>query len=308
MKSIKSLLLCFLLFGSLHVLAEKLDLTESFIYSATKEACSQLPASVFSSYSSKLNNLKAGYFPSNDFTKILTQIRHETFLSSFSLDYGSTSETAKKIKNSPAFRRALFDCYNKDQIAINYFKDTMDRSSAAGKWMGSFANLIQFYGMTKLLTAGIQNLKKLSAIQTICSEKYAWLHLWSKRAFVASLTTITGMQVYDARKSIYDASLIVLSKQEKFLNDHPKLKEWLRGELNADKLALEASDLINQLNKESNMLDDIIIISLKEQIINLYAKRAELSDPEDIKIVDNGIKIFTERLKERQALKKQAQL
>lgn len=304
MKSRNVLLFYLLLFNTINALAEKLEITDSLIYSATKEACTKIPVKVFSSQSFELDNLRAGYFPSENFTKILTQIRHETFSSSISLDYGSLSETAKKIKNSPVFLRALLECYDNDQIAINYFKETVDRSSSAGKWMGSLANLVQIYGIGKILLNGVQKLKKISAIQTLCSEKYTLLHVWTKRTFIAGIATITGIQIYEARKVLYDASLIILSKQEDFLNKHPRLKEWLRGELNSDKLALDASDLINHLNKESEMLEDIIILSTKEQIINLYTKRSELTDPEAIKIVDEGIKIFTARLKERQALTK----
>lgn len=304
MKNINSLLFYLLIFNSLNVLAKKIELTDSLLYSATKEACTQLPVSVFSSQSTILDNLRSGYFPSKDFTKILTQIRQETFSNSISLDYGSPSETAKKIKNSPAFTRALIDCYKQDQKAINFFKETIERSSSSGKWAGSLANLVQFYGIGKLLAFGIKKLKQLSAIQALSSEKFAQLHTWSKRALIAGVASIVGIQIYEARKVIYDASLILLSKQEDFLNKHPQLKEWLRGELNADKMALDASDLINHLTNQSKMLDDIITLSLKEQIVNLYAKRSELTDPEAIKIVDEGIKHFTERLKERQTLAK----
>lgn len=301
---------CLLTFGSTVYSQQTQSTTppkfnESFIYFATREACAKLPARTIKNTTHLAHDrLRAGYFPSDNFTKILTQIRQETFAFGLSLNFAAISPTARQIKFSPSFARALHECYGPDdQVSHLFFEAAVDKSSSAGSWVASAVTLAQMYAGGKVISASFKYLKNLSFLQTAFSDKYAAVRKWSKRTILTGFGVYVGAQVYEARDAVYSSMLLVLNDQEAALEKYPRVKVWLKGELRAQGLASDVDDMIDALTEEVEMVEDIVIESTKAQIVELYAKRSQLTDPEAIAIVDKGIATFQARLAERQALK-----
>lgn len=126
-----------------------LDISPQGIYRATLDACLQVSVEDLSNL--KADKLRAGYFPSSEFTELLNYIRRESttqVVSSMSLEPVSM---VKFLLSHPEYRKALSKCYPDKPQMIAFFNKSVENSDRAGKIVGVAAIVAIFRGHTALI-------------------------------------------------------------------------------------------------------------------------------------------------------------
>jgi hypothetical protein len=127
------------------------ELSSLDIYTATKEACSQIHEADFHN-GLKADELYAGRFPSRKFTQLVDQIRGQSFSAALaSTEYLQKTDLYEKIVNDPLYDRALQECYGSDPRPKIYFEATLLRADRAGKIVSGAATLFITRGVGTFL-------------------------------------------------------------------------------------------------------------------------------------------------------------
>lgn len=179
-----------LIFSGAQAYADDFLLTEQNIYNATKEICHWNTADVISllSQEEKLNIIQGQTLIGTEhFEKMLDLIRHDSFNKSFRyFQYTSNSEITQFILNSPAFSKALSDCYGDDKEAHDLIISKIYSAELKQKFYSAFLHIAFAVGSRKLLTLA---------------------HKKNKPAFLAGLSSLLsyyGWTIYDNRKVLND--------------------------------------------------------------------------------------------------------
>ena len=127
------------------------ELSSLDIYTATKEACSQIQESDFHN-GFKADELYAGRFPSKKFTLLVDQIRGQSFSAALVTSaYVQKTDLYLKIVNDPLYDRALQECYGSDPRPKLFFEATLLRADRAGKIVSGAAALFITRGVGAFL-------------------------------------------------------------------------------------------------------------------------------------------------------------
>jgi hypothetical protein len=131
------LTLCFLLGAAPDTLA--LSITPAGIYTATKQACSVLPASTFERKNPLRDTLmmplvRDGIIPDAPrFQEMIWEVRRQTVQSAMGFGSADTPSFASMILESPQFARALEECYPQNPRLHRYFKAIVRRAEVMSK-------------------------------------------------------------------------------------------------------------------------------------------------------------------------------
>ncbi|MBL7554336.1 MAG: hypothetical protein JNM24_00840 [Bdellovibrionaceae bacterium] len=131
-----------------------LDFSEEGIYRATKDACRKVRSSDLSNLNA--DKLRAGYFPSVEYTEVLNFIRHESVKQTALQMNFSENKAVTYIIGLQSFHKALTECYPNDPKLRTFFIRSVYSADRAGKIVGIAAIATIFKGVGRLSTL-VQN-------------------------------------------------------------------------------------------------------------------------------------------------------
>ncbi len=191
--------------------ADEFLLSEQNIYHATKEICHWNTLDVISllSEQEKLDIIRGQTLVgAEQFEKMLDLIRHDSFEKSFrNFQYTSKSKITQYILNSPAFSKALNDCYGDNKEAHSLIIAKIYSAEYMPKFYSAFLHVALSIGSRKLLTSAFAK---------------------NKAAFFAGLSGLLsyyGWTVYDNRKTLGD---LINNSNSSDLSDSLKSSELLK--------------------------------------------------------------------------------
>lgn len=169
--------------------AASANFTTAAVYLSTKEACLNLPAETLRGSSLLHDQLRAGYFPSKNFNKLLTAIRQEGFTLGFQLSVSDASVYASGLLRNEGFQKALRECYSMAPEAEDFFVESVKRSERAGKILGSAAILATLQAGTKVFTTAAFKIKKWTGVSLESFSKI--YHVMTGALLASALTSDT---------------------------------------------------------------------------------------------------------------------
>lgn len=113
------------------------DLTESGLYRTTKSACSQVK--VTDLHNLNADKLRAGIFPSAEFTNLLNYLHRGGVKNTFKEQKFNPDPTVNFITHNSGFNQALQECYPNDPGMQAYFHQSVVRADKAGRIVGTSA-------------------------------------------------------------------------------------------------------------------------------------------------------------------------
>lgn len=194
------------------------DITPLGIYRATKEACTKITMQDL--HNLNADKLRAGYFPSKDFTEIMNFIRRESAKQTAStLGVGLTS-VSSYIISEPEFYRALNECYPHSQIMRSFFVESVQRSDRAGKAV-AFSTYAAFLSAAGILPTLVTRWKSLVAFlqyadKAVYTTLIASLLKSDSKDNTRQSTILTGQQIQNKlqmEKDSIDQLIISLRSQ-----------------------------------------------------------------------------------------------
>ncbi|MCK6599540.1 MAG: hypothetical protein L6Q37_14335 [Bdellovibrionaceae bacterium] len=126
-----------------------LDMTPNGIYRATKEACLELADKDLNS--SAYDRIAAGYFPTRDYTEMMTFIRSESFKKAINDFNFSENVATTMVLNQNDFHRAIAECAKDNKRLKQIFLDSVIRSDKAGKSLAIFIIFVGIKGWSSIL-------------------------------------------------------------------------------------------------------------------------------------------------------------
>jgi hypothetical protein len=100
-------------------IAWALDFSEEGIYRATKDACGKVGKSDL--FNLNADKLRAGYFPSIEYTEVLNFIRRESIKQTALQMNFSENKSVTYILGLRSFHKALAECYPNDPSLRTFF-------------------------------------------------------------------------------------------------------------------------------------------------------------------------------------------
>lgn len=135
-------------------IAFALDFSEEGIYRATKDACGKVGPADLSNLNA--DKLRAGYFPSAEYTEVLNFIRRESVKQTALQMNFSENKSVTYIIGLHSFHKALSECYPNDPNLRAFFIRSIYSADRAGKIVGIAAIATIFKGVGRLSTL-VQN-------------------------------------------------------------------------------------------------------------------------------------------------------
>ncbi len=102
------------------------------IYEATYEACHSLTSDDLEGNTLLSDRLRAGYFPSDKFTEILTSIRHESLMNSLTFSSADYTKSELALLSSSGYKNAIKKCFPNDPNSQSSFTSYVVTANSAG--------------------------------------------------------------------------------------------------------------------------------------------------------------------------------
>lgn len=139
--------------------SDTVSLNPSWLYSAIKESCSLVSRE--SLQNSQIDKLRAGYFPGQKMTQLLTYLAHNSFKSAlFEINLTKKLDLTEVVLSTPEVQQALTECYPNEIELRQFFLNSISRSDRAGKIVGVTAMLL-IYKFGGTVFSKIKNLSSL---------------------------------------------------------------------------------------------------------------------------------------------------
>lgn len=230
------------------------------VYVATYDACSKMPADTLTQRGLKWDEYWAGKFPSQKMNKILGRLARES-IHAANEDFNFTQETGASFSlvRSPEFLSALDRCYLTNQAAKSEFIRLVRQRDKAGK-------TIAIAGQAAMLFVGAGALIKLASVSRVMARTVGW-----------GFTTLGAYGFYQ----LFQIRQQSLAQCEKSSGDD--LGKCLQASLR------DFSEFSRQ-NKAPEFSNDDVREFIRLEIAALIQRRAETSNPDEIRKIDLMVK------------------
>lgn len=135
------------------------SLHPDWLYSAIKESCPFINR--HSLQTAQMDKLRAGYFPGQKMTQLLSYLAHNSFESAvLEINMTKKLDLTEVVLSTPSVKMALLECYPNDPQLRQFFLDSISRSDRAGKIVGVGA-IIVLYKFGGAILAGVKSISGL---------------------------------------------------------------------------------------------------------------------------------------------------